>query len=88
MTCPFKVGDKVHEVRQPGVFTRDMMDIPLEQSLPELDPSKPDATVTALTARGFTYRYDRPIQFNRPYWGTTQEGEVFEEGFHWWRKVE
>ena len=55
----------------------------------EPDPFKPDATVTALTARGFTYRYDRPISVGRAQWGWTQtEGEVYEEGLHVWRLVE
>ena len=78
MTCPFKVGDRVHEIRP--VFRT-------EGGHDEIDPTKPDATVTALTARGFKYRYDKPIQFVRADWGTTQEGEVYEEGFRFWRLV-
>ena len=88
MTCPFQVGDRIHELRTPGVLTRDMLDTLFGQPLPELDTAKPDATVTALTSRGFTFRYDHPIQWGRPEWGQVQEGEVYEEGFRGWRKVE
>lgn len=92
MTCPFEVGDRVHEL----LYTPTNVDIRLTDEgrltgtmdhIPTLDPFKPDATVTTLTARGFIYRYDQPIQFVRPDWGTTDGGEVFEEGFHMWRKV-
>ena len=54
----------------------------------EPDPTKPDAIVTAVTETGFTYRYDTPVQHGRPFWGTQTEGEVYEEGFHMWRKVD
>jgi hypothetical protein len=87
MTCPFKVGDRVHRLTCTALSSR--YDEPSFRE-PEwaYDSSQPDATVTAITARGFTYRYDHPIQFVRPDWGTTQEGEVYEEGFQFWRKVD
>ncbi len=89
MICPFKVGDRVHELRVPGVFTRDLMDISLELPLPELDPSKPDATVTALTARGFEYRYDKPIPFGRAADGCVAHGGTcYPEGYRFWRLVD
>ncbi len=54
-----------------------------------LDESKPDATVTALTTRGFEYRYDQPHPIGRAQWGTwCNGGECFELGFHLWRKVD
>ena len=93
MTCPFQVGDCIHELREIAFVARaeGIMHFPPIPGkgilLDELDPSKPDATVTALTERGFTYRYDHPIQFVRPDWGTTDGGECFEGGFHLWRKV-
>ncbi len=92
MTCPFKVGDRIHGVRTQGVNVAGPMVLDglwqlLDPASFELDSATPDATVTALTARGFTYRYDHPIQFVRPDWGTMQEGEIFEGGFQFWRKV-
>lgn len=87
MICPFKVGDRIHEVRAQAGFGHGP-EYPVEsEPVWELDESKPDATVTALTARGFAYRYDRPIQFVRPDWGMAQGGEVYEEGFQFWRKI-
>lgn len=90
MICPFKVGDRVHEVRETVMLDTTFMgeSVVTETTALEWDPNKPDATVTEITARGFRYRYDRPITFVRANWGTTQEGEVFENGFEWWRKVE
>lgn len=81
MTCPFKVGDRVHEV---SVMT--YLD-GVEQGY-TLYPGKPDATVTALTARGFEFRYDYPITIGPARWGQQSVGgECYEEGFPWWRKT-
>ncbi len=86
MTHPFQVGDRIHEVSYPPYIKTSLDD---EVSpLPERDPTVPDATVTALTERGFTYRYDHSIQFVRPDWGTTNGGECYEGGFQLWRKVD
>lgn len=88
MTCPFQVGDRIHEVEPVWTYCSEAGDDVLVEPEYELDPTKPDATVTALTARGFTYRYDRPITVGRVAWGqTTQEGECYEDGFHLWRRV-
>ncbi len=84
MTCPFKVGDRVHEL---AAQTYAWGWHKGEDEF-RLDESKPDATVTALTARGFAYRYDTPVQHGRPIWGTQTEGEVYEGGFQFWRKVD
>lgn len=87
MICPFKIGDRVHELRNRGVFTRRLeagFDIPLQW---ELDMTKPSATVTEITERGFKYEYDDPVPFI-PRWGMTfLGGECFEEGFQYWRKA-
>ncbi len=92
MTCPFKVGDRVHEVHHPVSVAGPMVLNGIWQLMDpaclQLDSSRPDATVTALIARGFTYRYDAPVQHGRPFWGTQIEGEVYEDGFHMWRLVE
>jgi hypothetical protein len=86
--CPFKVGDRIHEMRTQGGFSHGP-EYPVEAPIQwEFDSAKPDATVTALTARGFTYRYDHPIPIGRAAWGTTTEGgECFEGGFAYWRKI-
>lgn len=86
MNCPFKVGDRIHKLRALPTYNSSLAGA-LGLTTWE-DDSRPDATVTALTACGFEYRYDKPIQFVRPDWGTTDGGEVFEEGFHMWRKVD
>ncbi len=90
MTCPFKVGDRVHELRSLGVITRDLLDaVAFGQALPDLDPTKPDATVTALTVRGFEYRYDHPIPFGRAADGCVAHGGTcYPEGYRFWRKVD
>ena len=88
MICPFKVGDRVFQLCARGGFGYGP-EYPVESELVlERDPTYPEATIIAITTRGFEYRYDKPIQFVRPDWGTTQAGEVYEGGFHWWRKVE
>jgi hypothetical protein len=87
MICPFAVGDRIHEVRYPPIIKTGLDDEVSPVLLPESDPTKPDATVTSFTARGFTYRYDRPIQWGRAEWGTVQEGECYEGGFMMWERI-
>ena len=86
MTCPFKVGDRIHEVQIPGVVITgaavyDGLYQSFDSSSCPLDSFKPDATIISLTPSGFAYRYDRPI-----FLGLT-EGEVSEGWLHWWRKI-
>ncbi len=89
MDCPFKVGDRVHEIVSLGVWWEQIDGHLYPTTTPRWRlADKPNATVTALTARGFEYRYDYPIPFGRAAWGqTTEGGEVYETGFHMWRKV-
>lgn len=96
--CPFKVGDRIHELWCTGgyaLFTEveQLLDRDAkptkELRYMELDPTKPDATVIAITERGFTYRYDTPVPIGRAAWGTwTEGGECFPEGYMYWEKVE
>jgi hypothetical protein len=43
----------------------------------------PEATVTAITERGFRYEYDKPFVLGTRI-GSTTEGEAFESAFNWW----
>ncbi len=89
--CPFKVGDRIHEIEFRGVTTSlgATADRPFEDSYTwELHPNRPDAIVTELTERGFCYRYDSRVPIGRAAWGTwTEGGECFEDGFQFWRKI-
>lgn len=89
--CPFKVGDRIHEVTFTGVSTSlgASAERPFTDSYTwELDSTKPDATVTEITTRGFCYRYDERVPIGRAQWGTwTEGGECFEGGFLFWKKV-
>lgn len=91
MECPFKVGDRIHELTCFGFNLKHgpSADQPfIDEPLLELDASKPDATVAELTERGFKYRYDERVPIGRAAWGTwTEGGECFEGGFLFWRKV-
>lgn len=86
--CPFKVGDRVHEVCAQVGFGMGP-EYPVETPIQwELDSTKPDATVTELTLAGFIYVYDRPVPIGRAQWGTfTEGGECYEGGFPYWRKI-
>lgn len=87
MTCPFKVGDRIHEARAKPEWLG-MIDYARDKPVFEPDTTKPDATVTTLTARGFEYRYDYPIMIGRVEWDQQSVGgECYEEGFHLWRKT-
>ncbi len=47
----------------------------------------PAATVTAITASGFTYEFDTPVSFI-PRWGMSfVGGECYPEGYQYWRKI-
>lgn len=93
MDCPFQIGDRVHEIRYFGLNIRAEGTVTFvterdNAMLWELDPTKPDATVIALTARGFEYRYDHPIPFGRAADGCVAHGGTcYPGGFHLWRKV-
>lgn len=53
-----------------------------------LDTLQPrPATVTELTAKGFKYKLDEKHYIGSPYFGYTEEGEVFEEGFKYWQLI-
>lgn len=55
----------------------------------KLDITKPDAIVTEITERGFKYEYDYPAPIGRAEWGEMAVGgEVYEEGFGMWERVE
>lgn len=72
MECPFKVGDKIHEVDASGA----------------LDVSKPDAMVTEITEKGFKYNYDTPFPIGRIAWGELAVGgECYPLGIRFWKKV-
>lgn len=94
--CPFKVGDRVHELVGHCSYSRFYIDeegrfVALEDSKLhfELDTSKPDATVTAITETGFAYLYDYPIPIGPARWGTeTESGECYPEGYRYWRKLD
>ncbi len=91
MECPFKVGDRIHEIQFGGISTSlgATAERPFEDSyIWEFDRARPDATVTELTERGFKYRYDERVPIGRAAWGTwTEGGECFEGGFQFWRKI-
>lgn len=88
ITCPFKVGDRIHEVQSAWTYYSEPDASALVEPEWELDPTKPDATVTELTERGFKYRYDCKVPIGRAQWGTwTEGGECFENGFIYWRKL-
>lgn len=86
--CPFKVGQRIHEQRSVWAYSN-TENVSLASLRFELDPTKPDATVTAITAKGFTYEYDNPIPFGRAAWGEmTMGGECYPEGYIYWRAVD
>ena len=89
MNYPFQVGDRIHELRYLPTYSHSLEEACKQFVQWEIDTSKPDATVTALTEKGFTYTYDRPVPIGRAQWGTYAEGgECFEGGFQFWRKIE
>ena len=87
MNCPFIIGDRIHRlsgitIYQDGKVLEDL------NGVLRLDPLEPDATVTELTEKGFKYRYDSRVPIGPVRWGSwTKEGECFELGFPYWRKV-
>ncbi len=84
--CPFKVGDRIHELHNVHYHAAGTIDAP--PVVDELDPSRPDATVTAVTERGFDYDYDERVTFGRAEYGTwTTGGTIFPAGYRWWRKI-
>lgn len=91
--CPFKVGDRIHELRCKPVYSHQSIKAPWVEAVAgelefELDPIKPDATVTAITPLGFEYKYDCRVPIGRAQWGTyTEGGECYVDGFIYWRKV-
>lgn len=90
MSCPFQVGDRIHEFRCLPVLASSFAEVVYKIENPqfELDPTKPDATVTAITERGFIYRYDTKVPVGRAEWGTwTEGGECYSEGFACWQKI-
>ncbi len=88
MECPFKVGDRIRGLRAQYGFGHGP-EYPVDARIEwEDDTSRPDATVTELTERGFKYRYDERVPIGRAQWGTwTEGGEIFEGGFQFWRKI-
>lgn len=88
--CPFKVGDRIHELLSFAIYlgpraeeARRFVPPPME-----LDPSKPDATVTAINTNGFAYTYDCPVPIGRAAWGSyTEGGQCYPEGFAYWRII-
>lgn len=90
MICPFQVGDRIHELRGVPVLGSSFAEVAYKINHPafELDPMKPDATVTEITERGFKYTYDEDVPIGRAAWGTWCEGgECFEAGFQYWHKI-
>jgi len=93
-TCPFQVGDRIHEMAPTGGYVRFVLtdegiteDASHYTFLP--DWSKPDATVTAIIENGFTYEYDYPIPHGRAEWGEMcTGGDCYPEGYRFWRKIE
>lgn len=89
--CPFEVGDRIHELRCCGynLSLGPSAEQPfIDEPLLTLDDCRPDATVTALTERGFKYRYDCRVPIGRAQWGTyTEGGECFEAGFLYWHRL-
>ncbi len=93
MNCPFKVGDCIHEIRPfsanvAGPMILDGLWQLLDLAALPLDSTKPDATVTEITDKGFKYTYDYPIPFGRAAWGMMQDGgECYPEAYKFWRKT-
>lgn len=76
-SCPFKVGDRIHELRFDTI-----------RRIWTKDEFKPDATVTAITAKGFDYRYDHIVPIGPARWGGWCEGgECYPEGFRFWERI-
>jgi hypothetical protein len=89
MNCPFKVGDIIHEIRAIPCITVAKDRSRTVSFRRELDEFRPDAVVTAITERGFTYEYDYPVPIGRAEWGEMMVGgECYEAGFSMWRKIE
>jgi hypothetical protein len=82
--CPFKVGDRVHELAPLTIYCQWGMGKDLVR-----DETRPDAIVTGVTERGFTYEYTCPIPHGRAAWGQMMVGgECFPEGYGYWVKVD
>lgn len=92
MKCPFKVGDRIHEVastlvRVKGKHKMGKCKI-YTYDHNKLDSTKPDAIVVAMTKKGFSYQYEKPVVIGRVSEGfITQSGEVYPEGYNQWRKI-
>lgn len=87
--CPFKVGQRIHELANGAIF-HDIQDGDNRMVMrPTLDPMRPDATVTAITDKGFTYQYTHPLPFGRAAWGQMMTGgECYPEGYQYWVGVD
>lgn len=71
---PFKVGDRIHELR----CTMEGWD---------KDTLRPDAIVTELTDKGFKYDYVRHVSLGARY-GHMTGGHCLPEGYDLWMLVE
>lgn len=87
--CPFKAGQRIRPQRCLGAFTSNRVLVyhfPFEFGD---DPTQPDATVTAITEKGFAYEYDNLVPFGRAAWGEMMVGgECYPEGYAYWRAVD
>lgn len=85
--CPFKVGDRIYELNAWRLYNGPDVDECSPSNT--LDLSKPDATVTAVTEKGFMYVYDTPVPHGRHEWGQMMVGGgCFPEGYAYWQKLE
>lgn len=82
--CPFKVGQRIHELDPVTFYSEWGMG-----TKPSIDLTLPDATVTAITDKGFTYVYDHPVPIGRAAWGQMMTGgECYPQGYGFWVGVD
>jgi len=82
--CPFRVNQRIHELAPVAFFGEWGMG-----TKPSIDETRPDATVTAITDKGFTYVYDTPVPHGRAAWGQMMTGgECYPEGYRYWVGVD
>ena len=87
--CPFKVGQRIHELTSEGFVSGWPEPFAIVPGKTVFDLSRPDAIITAITDRGFTYEYSSPVPHGRIAWGEmVTGGECFPEGYRYWVSVD
>lgn len=78
IACPFKVGDRIRELRFDTILRNWV-----------INEAVPPATVTAMTAAGFDYVYDYPLAIGPARWGQIAEGGTcYPEGYKFYRIIQ